>query len=308
MRGIRLRHRPTEPEPATEPVTSTAPTEGGAWQSIELPRNHLRLRTALHVITAGALVLLAGLGVRSAVAGPTATVAAPETIEASEPDAAAAASTAEYVARAWLTLDDPASRTSRLSRAWAEPGTAGWTGDGRLETRGSTYVVATEVVDEDAINVTVAVYVVGGEDSPAGWVGVLVPMQLVDGTASVRAEPKLVGVPDPASLPAVPLVEEDRTLTGETRSDVDRFFTAWAGGDATGVTAPGVDLPTPPAGLASVELTAWSVTAGSGDTRTGTATVRLTIGQATITSTYQVEITRVTTADGADRWQVTNIS
>ncbi|RTE49062.1 hypothetical protein [Actinobaculum sp. 352] len=308
MRGIRLRRQPTEPEPAAEPGTSTAPDAEAAWQSVELPRNHVRMRTALRVIIAGALVLLAGLGVRSAVAGPTATVAAPQTIEASEPDAAAVASTAEYVARAWLTLDDPSSRASRLSRAWDEPGTAGWSGEGGLETRGSTYVVATEVVDEDVIDVTVAVYVAGGEDGPAGWVGVLVPMQLVDGRASVRAEPKLVGVPDPARLPAVPLVEEDRTLTGETRSDVDRFFTAWASGDATGVTAPGVEIPTPPAGLAAAELTAWTVTAGSGDTRSGTATVRLTIGQATITSTYQVEITRVTTSDGADRWQVTNIS
>ncbi len=312
MRGINLLHltkakvTPSAPSPDGAELTEVAEL-AGPWQTIDEPKSHVRARTAVQVVIAVPLIVLAGLGIKAAVTDDTPIIAGTAENTGLAVDTVAASSTAEYVARNWISLDDPTNRTARLARVWDGASNLNWNGEGSIELKGSTYTAATHVIDENSIDVTVALYIAQGEET-AGWIGVLVPMQVEDGAASVRAEPKIVGLPDPAALPASSPQNTDSDLAKDTRTDVERFFTAWAEGDASGVTAPGVEIPTPPGNLASVTVTSWDVIAGSGGTRHGIAEVRLQIGEATLTSSYDVEITRVTSSGGADRWQVTTIS
>ena len=333
MRGIVL-HRPFRPktnavealteafdEAAQEPVPDSATTSGTeaqdvpegalAWQSVALPRNYVRNRTMFRAAIAVPLVVLAAIGVKTVVfpaQGPVAAATAtiPDVVNA---DTAAAASTAEYVARSWLTLDDPGAREGRLSGAWADPRDAGWNKQGSLST-GNSYVVAVDRLTANTMDVTVAVSVFldpNNKDAASGWVGVLVPIQTSNGTASVRAVPRIVGLPDPAPFPAVKTLIEDPRMSSETRSDAERFFTAWAEGDASGVSAPGADIPAPPA-LGKVTLTSWSVGEGSEDTRQATADITWQVGAVTLRSSYNLTLTKVSAADGnAARWQVSDI-
>ena len=321
MRGIRLLQlvkKPQTPngdgpasdaqEQAESAVSAASPeTAGEVWQSVELPRNYARARAGLMLAIAIPLLVLAVLGIKSVFASNSSVAASPAEEQAAQVDTTAASSTAEYVARNWITLDEPAKRSGRLARVWEGADNPNWDGEGSLELKGSAYTAATEIINDKSVDVTVAVYVSHGDDN-AGWIGVLVPIQLDEGAASVRAEPKIVGLPDPAPLQPGGAQETDRALADSTQSDIERFFAAWADGDADGITAPGTDIPTPPASLGNVEVTSWDVTAGTGDTRHGTAQIQYKIGKATITSTYDVDITRVTSSTGQNRWQVSSIT
>lgn len=322
MRGIRLLQLVKKPQTPNEECPDgdaqeqaesavsgeVAETPGEVWQTVELPKNYVRLRTGMLVAIAIPLLVLAGLGVKSAFASKAPVGPVDEEGQAVSVDVTAASSTAEYVARNWISLDEPEKRSGRLARVWDGADNPNWNGEGTVTLQGTAYTASTEIIDETNVDVTVAVYVSQGEKK-AGWIGVRVPMQVTDGVASVRADPKIVGLPDPAPLQARSAVQDDRELAQETRGDIDRFFTAWADGDAEGVTAPGIDIPTPPASLGTIEVTDWDVLAGTGDTRNGIAQITYKIGEeTTITSTYDVEITRVTTSNGNDRWQVTTIS
>ena len=313
MRGMNLLHlvkkKPDETKEATG-LSAASPEEtvGREWETVELPKNYVRGRLALQILIAVPLLVLAVLGVKATFADAPAVATGSNGPATIATDTSAASSTAEYVARNWIALDDPANRTARLSRVWADAENPNWNGAGTLDLKGSTYTVATHVIDEQTVDVTVAVYIARGEEA-VGWIGVLVPIQLIDGAASVRAEPKIVGLPDPEPAPVPTPDNTDSDLSTQTRTDVDRFFTAWSDGDAFGVTAPGVEIPAPPPSFGTATVTSWDVLAGTGDTRHGIAQVRFEIGdETTITTTYEVEITRVTASGGNERWQVATIS
>ncbi len=292
---------------ASSPDKTDGDTSTEVWETIELPKTFVRGRLALLVAIAVPLLILAVLGVRSAFADQTPQSTTAEIPAVATVDTAGVSSTAEYVARNWIALDDPTARTARLARVWADTDNPNWNGEGSLELKGTAYTVATEVLDDQRVDVTVAVYVSQGEDKGA-WIGVLVPMQTTDGVASVRGAPKIVGLPEPLPIEPEQPVDVDSELSKVTLLEVERFFTAWGDGDASGVTAPGAEIPTPPANLGTVTVTGWDVLAGQGETRQGIAEVTYQIGEAQITSTYHVEITRVTSSAGADRWQVSTIA
>lgn len=258
-------------------------------------------RWALIVLVLALIVMLMRLAGRAPVTEVVQSVDIPVSATV---DVSTASSVAESVARNWLIFD--ADREQRLTPNWDGPGTAGWNGSGAASVSGWTYTVATSVINETDIDVTVAVFS-QPEHGASDWVGVLVPMQLTQGRASVRAEPKIVGIPAPAPLRGADLGDTDTDLSAATLDNVSQFFTAWSGGDASGVVAPGAVIASPPSDWGSATVITWKVAQGSGDTRRGTATVTWTIGDSTLTTTYTVTIARVS-AGSADRWQVSALN
>lgn len=220
-------------------------------------------------------------------------------------DTAAASSVAEIVARNYLTLDEKDGREKRLDMVWNSPGSGGWNGKGASEVHGDVFTVAAKPLSETEIDVTVAV-LSSYEGTDPMWTGVLVPMQVREGYASVRDIPRIVGLPQPAEIVPVSADSFDNELTSLSAESVSQFFHAWSTGDATAVVAPGATIPEPPAGWGSAELKRWKVIAGEGDRRTGYATVTWTLGEATLDTSYTVDISEVR-AGGSTRWQVANI-
>ncbi|WP_189971521.1 conjugal transfer protein [Streptomyces violascens] len=145
-------------------------------------------------------------------------------------------------------------------------------------------------------------------ESPARWVGLDVPVVETGGRVIVSGRPGLVGIPKSGPKgPELTIPKPDADLSAATQTVVSKFLAAYAGGgDVDAVTAPGASVPPLPDGVKFKSLDSWTADAGTGDDRTGTALVTWTIGNASISQTYRVELTRVSTAD-AQRWQVTAV-
>jgi hypothetical protein len=141
-------------------------------------------------------------------------------------------------------------------------------------------------------------------ESPARWVGLDVPVVESGGRVIVSGRPGLVGIPKSGPrTPELTIPKPDAELSAATQTVVSKFLAAYAGGDVDAVTAPGASVPPLPDGVKLKSLDSWTADAGTGDDRTGTALVSWTIGNASISQTYRVELKRVSTAD-AQRWQV----
>ncbi|MGW0390860.1 conjugal transfer protein [Streptomyces sp. NPDC003042] len=158
-------------------------------------------------------------------------------------------------------------------------------------------------------------------DSPAGpaggstpraepgarWVGLDVPVVQAGGRFAVTGRPGLVGMPAAGpKLPDTPAVQTDAELTSQTKSTVEKFFAAYAGGDTESVSAPGAQLPALPQGIEFKALVSWSVDVSGNADRSGTAQVSWVLGGATVEVAYRVKLTRVSSS-GAQRWQVADI-
>lgn len=277
---------------------------------IEDGRRH-KISRILQAVAITALVILAGLGVRSVFAAPHqvsspqsgASVEIPETLGV---DTVAASEVAQSIARSYLTLDDPQARTHRLEQTWAEAGNAGWDGQGALSLSGNAYTVATNVLDAHRVDVTVAVYAnVDAEKGLGGWIGVKVPIQLTNGHASAAGQPRIVGLPTPEPVPDTEKGEVDAELTAGTRQAVEAFFTAYATGDVSAVAAPGATI-NAPRPLGHIILADWRADKGDGQTRTGIATVTWHIGGAQLTHSYDITLAEVSSAAGS-KWQVQEV-
>lgn len=286
------RRTPASPQSKTQLVTIGA-------------KRPSRWRAALASVAVVALVVLAAMSVARVFHPPAPSIEYVQPEQTRTPDVASSVAVAQSVARAFVNLDDEANRDARLALNWDSP-TNTWGGQGNLSTQGNAYTVGARILSETRVDVTVATYVL--TSSGAGnWVGVLVPMMEENGRASVAGAPKIVGIPAPVSAPVETLPEADRELTQTTRVDVEAFFTAWASGDATALIAPGATIATPPAGIVTATLNAWTMHAGDGQSRTGTATVALDFSGTTLTCTYTVTLAEIRGETGS-RWQVSDLT
>ncbi|MGW6569966.1 conjugal transfer protein [Streptomyces sp. NPDC054975] len=139
------------------------------------------------------------------------------------------------------------------------------------------------------------------------WVGLEIPVVQTGGRVIVTGQPGIVGVPATGpKAPDLTTPETDAEFGTQTTQTVERFFTAYAGGDTESVTAPGATVPPLPEGVTLVGVSSWTADKGTGSDRSGTARVTWQIAGARIEQTYRIQLTRVASAD-AQRWQVAGV-
>lgn len=296
---------PPETEPASAAETSVT-SVSQLWEAAT-PSRASRIMRAVLVVSVAVLALLGVVRLFAPRATPeAATVDLPQSWGA---DRAAAASVADEAARAYLTLRDREGYQSGMSQTWANPSAngTGWDGSGSLSVLDS-YIVRTTPVDAQHVDVLVAVHITNQGDEKAkttvsGWIGVMVPIVMSDARASVAGEPVLAGIPEPAQSTRAERLDIDRETTEATRADAAAFVRAWAAGDAAALAAPGAQIDSPPAGLATATLDDWRVGVGEGQERDAQATITWSIGASKITCHYRLTLTQVASGQGS-RWQV----
>lgn len=317
-------HHASDPDPTgSQPITvETASLERGVseteeknsrWRGLpwEVATSSRRQRVARAVVIVS-VGFFAFVGVWRVFVAPTRAPEAQAPTEVPQSwgvDMTAAASVAERAARDYVAVGDGSARTAALSQTWASAGSAGWDGAGKLVVTDS-YIASTTVEDE-RVNVLVAVEVATppeAKTATTGWVGVLVPMSNPTTTPSVAGVPALVGLPAaPTPSNAAIAHETDQELTETTRSDIEAFARAWAGGDVDALVAPGGTVDAPALTGASAKITSWRVYAGSEESRQAAMSVAWKLGDATLTSQYTVTIVPVKAHD-ATRWQIFSIT
>ncbi|MEW1551507.1 conjugal transfer protein [Streptomyces tsukubensis] len=269
------------------------------------------------------LILAAVTGVRAWFVPPKAEAPKVEIPKAAPAyPAAEAQSAAGRFARAYLTWDEArAEEREALLASVLSDGTdpaMGWDGQGRQDVTAVQPGAVTPTTRGQArVRVDVLVRpaappAVKGKPAPpappARWIGLDVPVVSTERGVVVTGRPGLVGIPVTGpKAPDLPTTKTDPELSAATKSTVETFFKAYAGGDGTdAVTAPGAVIPALAAGVEYRGLVSWSADAGSGSDRTGTALVSWSLGGATLETAYRVTLTRVTSTD-AHRWQVAEV-
>ncbi|MFG3429672.1 conjugal transfer protein [Streptomyces californicus] len=135
------------------------------------------------------------------------------------------------------------------------------------------------------------------------WLGLEVPVAKSGGRVLVTGQPALVGMPAATSYTNPNVADADAALSGSTRQTVQDFLTAWAAGSEDQAAAPGSRIPPLGGGLRLDSLDSWTVDAGTGQKRTGTATLRWRLAGAQLQQSYRITLTQVS-ASTATRWQV----
>ncbi|MER0477173.1 conjugal transfer protein [Streptomyces sp. Edi2] len=184
----------------------------------------------------------------------------------------------------------------------------GWNGSGVQLVAQTIPGTVTQVGGKRArVRVDVRVSTVTGsgknQRTATSWRGLEVPVAQGEGRVVVTGQPAMVGMPTAAGYKAPEGPEADTQLAGTTRETVKDFLKSWALGSEDQAAAPGADIEPLGSGLALDTLDSWVVDAGTGDKRSGTATVRWKLGGAQIQQTYQITLTKVS-ASSASRWQV----
>ena len=303
---------PVAPAPPKREREGKAPTKGlirragsaqvGEWKPVRVRKTG----RVLQAVTIGALSIFAFLGAYKTFLAPS-----PQTAPIEAPtqsvDITAVGDVAVSWARSYLSLDQAQTRTGRLEANWSSPDKAGWDGKGSIKVAGNPYVVSSRPLGQDIFEVTVAAYIQTANGG-GNWVGVLVPIQLdVQGRASASGEMKITGLPAPAPLPTQTARPTDNTLSADTRSEVETFFSAWAKGESDALAAPGANIPKPKIPGSSIRLEEWKVFEGEGNTRAGEAKATWIVSGAQLTCTYHITITQVQ-AGTASRWQVQSLN
>ncbi|RLU80150.1 hypothetical protein CTZ27_35470 [Streptomyces griseocarneus] len=299
---------------STAPVKSKPP-----WVRHEEPKGAVFAKRFGRGLVWTVLVLAAVTGVRSWFVPPKAPRALPAPAQSGAPayPVAEAAQVAAQFARAYLGVDEAKASDRAAALAAFLPSGAdtgmGWDGHGKVDVLAvEPGVVAPGDGRQARVRVDVLIRPVlpppsegkSAPESPARWVGLDVPVVAAGGRVLVAGRPGLVGLPKAGpKTPEVPAPKQDAELGLGTRPVVEKFFRAYAGGDTEAVAAPGASVPALPEGLAFKQLDSWTVDAGSGSDRMGTAAVSWMVGTASVTQVYRVELTRVSSSD-AQRWQV----
>ncbi|MFI5867756.1 conjugal transfer protein [Streptomyces sp. NPDC051546] len=309
--------RNAAPNPRVQaPATASGPRT--PWVAHEEARGALFAKRLGRGLAWTVLILAAITGVRAWVIPPKAATPppAPTTTGPTYPTAEAQALAGRF-GRAYLSWDEAkaAERAALLTPVLADGAetTMGWDGHGRQDVLAVEPGQVTPGKQGQArVRVDVLIRTVlpspdgktPAPESPARWVGLDVPVVQAAGRVIVSGRPGLVGVPAAGpKMPALTTPKADAALTAATQSVVTKFLTAYAGGDTETVTAPGVSVPPLPEGVKFKSLDSWTADAGSGSDRTGTALVSWTVGGASISQTYRLELTSVSSAE-AQRWQV----
>ncbi|WP_170994737.1 conjugal transfer protein [Streptomyces sp. BPSDS2] len=261
------------------------------------------------------LVLAAITGVRSWIVPAKAPAPPPAQVQPAPayPEAEAQAVAARF-ARTYLSWDEAkgderAELLASLLPAGADAA-MGWDGRGRQEVAAVQPGKVTPGKSRQAlvrVDVLTRAVEAPAAKQPARWVGLDVPVVETSGRVIVTGRPGLVGIPGTGpKAPDLPIAQADPDLSTRTEATIGRFFTSYATGDVEAVTAPGATVPGLPDGIAYKGLSSWTVDAGSGEDRTGTAVVTWALGGATVEQVYRVELTQVSSAD-AQRWQVADV-
>lgn len=162
------------------------------------------------------------------------------------------------------------------------------------------YKRATVLVD---VRVSVTSGPPGKETTVTSWRGLSVPVAESGGRVLVSGQPALVGLPGPVDYTAAAQPESDSALSASTRDTLKTFLAAWAAGTQDQAAAPGAAIAPLGPGITLDALDSWAVDAGTGERRTGTATLRWSLGGARLQQTYRITLTQVSAAT-ATRWQV----
>lgn len=278
----------------------------------------------LRLLVVFTLIVLAYLGIVRIIRGdpepPQYNLPATVTV-----DTHAAAAMATRFATSYLTWDQdaPEDHADAIARDWVDAGDGGWNKKGK-QSADSASVLAVTPLDGNRVDVRVLVRVVpkalSEEDKPAPsyWMALKIPAWVDETRASVIDTPILIGVPAPVTPPAGGTPITDAALTENTRDMATNFFTTYATGDVSAVTAPGSTI-VAPVTTADAEVTGWTVytpeatptptatPTGTDVERQATAIVTWTSGEVVTTQTYQVTISLVS-GQTDSRWQVSALN
>ncbi|MFF9785673.1 conjugal transfer protein [Streptomyces nigrescens] len=300
---------------------SPRPVHALGWAEEEESSGRSAARKAGRVVIWAVIGLAAFTGVRTWVAPAK----PPAPVQQTDPQAEArknnvpegeAQQVAARFARSYMTWDSraPQSRQKELEADLAKgvDPKMGWDGQGlQLVAQTIPGTVTQSSGKRARVRVDVRVSVITGkrgkEKTVSSWRGLEVPVAQRKGRVIVTGQPALVGMPTPVGYKAPTEPEADSTLSGTTRQTVKNFLTAWATGGEDQAAAPGADIAPLGAGMSLESLDGWAVDAGSGDKRTGTATVRWKVAGALLQQSYQITLTKVS-ASSASRWQVEAIN
>ncbi|MFF2548368.1 hypothetical protein ACFVUY_38225 [Kitasatospora sp. NPDC058063] len=310
----------------TEPSTTPTPAPPVPWTAQDEKSGTVFARRFGRGLLWTVVGLAAVTGIRSWIT-PTkvlpAPTPAPTSTAAAYPTEQAQALAGRF-ARAYLTWDEASAPQRAAALTALLPAGAdaamGWDGKGRQEV---VDVVADEVTPASQGQARVRVNALvrsaaapapaaaGTPSAPQAvpaqqWVALEVPIATATaGHLVVSGQPGLVGLPERGPVlqrPVAPTV--DSALGTATRPTIEAFFKAYtAGGGAPAATAPGAVLPPLPAGVEFRAVTGWTIAAGEGADRIGTARVTWGLAGAAIDQTYQVTLTRVSSSAAA-AWQV----
>jgi hypothetical protein len=310
--------------PAAEPTAARAEVADTPWTPRAEKSGVRFLQRAGRGLLWGVVVLAAVTGVRAWFIPPKVHIPPPPPANNGPvyPTADAQA-TAALFTRAYLGWDEaaPQARAAALASLLTAGSdtTMGWDGHGHQDVL-DVQPAAVTVGQQGQARVRVlalirsAVPPAQGAPAPvARWVALEVPVVESAGRIAVTGEPGLVGVPaqGPAAV-QVTAPPTDSAMTTTTQPTVDQFLKAYAASQTastpttTSATAPGANIPPLPAGFTYGGLVSWTVDAGSGDTRIGTARVSWTLSGAVVEQTYRIELTRVSSAS-AQTWQVADV-
>ncbi|MFK0047928.1 conjugal transfer protein [Streptomyces sp. NPDC090741] len=141
------------------------------------------------------------------------------------------------------------------------------------------------------------------DETVSRWRGLEVPVAEEGGRVLVTGQPALVGLPTAVDYKLPERPTADTALSASTTQTVKDFLTAWAAGSEDQAAAPGSTIPPLGVGMHLDSLDGWSVDAGSGDKRVGTATVRWRLAGGQLQQTYRITLSQVSSSGGS-RWQV----
>ncbi|MEV6681247.1 conjugal transfer protein [Streptomyces erythrochromogenes] len=311
---------PTSGPPAAPTPGVPRKPEGGVWTEEKESTGRSAARTAGRVVLWLVLGVFVVAGARSIILPPLPPEAPPQTdSEAAAKDDVPvdeARQVAERFGRAYLTWSEKAasSRATELARDLPEGADTkmGWNG---LGDQGTSQAVAGAVVQTSPhraqvlVDVKTVTAVTENKQTRniSRWRTLRIPVAQTGGRVLVTGQPALVGTPKPGKYEQPSPPEADLALSQETRKSIEEFLSAWAQGREAQAAAPGAALAPLGGGVRLERLDSWTVHAGSGDKRTGTAVVTWNFGRAQLQQTYLITLTQVTTG-AATRWQVLNAS
>ncbi|MEU5430781.1 conjugal transfer protein [Streptomyces olivoreticuli] len=215
-------------------------------------------------------------------------------------------------ARSYLTWSEKTPETRDRELAADLPKGAdvklGWDGHGDQQVAQTIPGAVTQAGGKRArvmVSVRVSVTTTQGkqQQTVTSWRGLDVPVASTGSRVIVTGQPALVGMPGAVSYKPAALPETDSEMSDSTQQVVKDFLAAWAGGNEAQAAAPGAQIAPLGGQMQLGTLDGWTVDAGSGEQRTGTATVRWKVGGSVLQQAYRITLTQVS-ASGSTRWQV----
>ncbi|MEJ8654790.1 conjugal transfer protein [Streptomyces sp. MS1.AVA.3] len=317
------KHAGTTPDTAKEEAKNTQPLPSGgdAWAEEQETSGRAFARRAGRITVWAVIGLAAVTGVRTWISPSHPDTSA----QRSDPQAEArrnhvpveeAAQVAARFARNYMTWSEAAPEAREKELATDLPKGAdtrmGWNGKGtQLVAQTVPGAVIQAGGKRGRVQVDVRVSVTTGkpgkQHTTSSWRALEVPVASAGSRVIVTGQPALVGMPAAVGYHGPDTPDNDAKLADSTRSTVTAFLKAWAAGAQDQASAPGSQIPPLGSGMQLDGVDIWTVDTGSGDVRTGTATVRWKVAGAVLQQTYRITIAKVS-ANSHARWQVAAVA